>query len=395
MKKLTFNKALIILSLIMTVGIFFRYIYPNILMPPEGDNLTIHIALAKSILNGTFLRPKYPEVLLYPSSNEALLALLILLKLPANIFNILGIIFLFIVSFYIGKVFGFKPIYSYFFALSMSTAYGVLRWATSQTIDIWLLTYFLWTLALLHKPRPSNRYYLLLGFSTGMLLGSRFTAPATLLTLFFLYYKNFKKYLDIKRFLIFATPLSILGLFWYVRNLLVTGNPFYPQPFLFFSGACNGVCEFLNWTVGKSIIANPNHIINAFVSEYMVWSVAFLLLPLLLVYKRVFKKHLSDVDKLIVLGIINLVIYFFFPSYKYYGSVVAGVRYSYPAFGALMLALFLIVKKLNRVHVLEIITFANLSFLILPITYHPKLLFIYVPLATLLFLHVRRKYFSD
>jgi len=70
--------------------------------------------------------------------------------------------------------------------------------------------------------------------------------------------------------------------------------------------------------------------------------------------------------------------------------VVAGVRYSYPAFAAFMLALFLLTQKLKRERILEIITFANLSFLILPVPYHPKILFIYVPLVTLLLLNLRK-----
>jgi hypothetical protein len=387
-----FGTFLLICSSFMVVLIFVRYILPGISAPPEGDNVTIHIAIAKSILDGSFLNPTYPDILLYPASNEALLALFILLRLPINLFNILGLIFLFSVSVYVGRVFEFKKSSAYFFAIAICSAFGVLRWVLSQAIDIWLLAYFLLTLALLHKPKSSTRYYLLLGLSSGMLLGSRFTAPATLLSLFILYFHNFVKNLTVKRFFTFASMLSILGLFWYIRNYLVTGDPFYPQSFLIFKGACTGVCEFMSWTVGKSVILSPIYILNAFVSEYMIWSVAFLLLPIYFVitFFRRREKEPSITNKLILLGIINLIIYLFFPSFKYYDSVVVGVRYAYPAFGAFMLALFLLAKKVKYDHLLEIITVANLSFLVLPVSYHPKLLFIYVPVVTFLLLSLRR-----
>src|SRR3989344_5053811 len=391
-RSLSLDSVLLTFSAIIVVIIFFRYIFPGILELPVGDNLTIHVALARSFLDGTFLHPNFKEMVLYPASNETILAFLLLLGIPTNIFNILGIFVLFGVSMYVGRIYGFRPSSALFFAIAISSTYGVLRCVLSQAIDIWLLTYFLLTLALLHKPKRSAKHYLLLGFSSGMLLGSRFTAPLTLFSLFVLYYRNFLKYINLKSLLGFTGMLSFFGLFWYIRNLLVAGNPFYPQPFLMFPGACKTVCEFLTWTVWKSFITNPPHLVNAFISEYMIWSPVFVLLPIfyLVTRRRGKDNNLLIINRLILVGIINLVFYFFFPSYKYYDSVVAGVRYSYPAFAAFMLALFLLTQKLKRERILEIITFANLSFLILPVPYHPKILFIYVPLVTLLLLNLRK-----
>jgi len=209
-------------------------------------------------------------------------------------------------------------------------------------------------------------------------------------------YRNFFKYLNIKRLLIVASMMSIFGLFWYIRNLIVTGDPFYPQPFLIFKGTCNTVCSYLSYNVLRSFIFAPQHLLYALISEYMIWSIIFIVLPCFLIVTFFKKKSklFTVVNKLILLGLANFLIYLFFPSASLYDGVVSSIRYSFPVFGTFMLSFFLLAKELHYEDLLEIITFANMSFLILSFSYHPKFLFLYVPVVTLIIFYLRRKFFK-
>ena len=399
--KFSLNSILLVCSFFVAALIFLHYMFPYILGPsggmfPGGESLLTHIALAKMILNGSILNPPNPMnyVFFYPASNHALLAVVLLTKIPVNLFNVIGIAALFAVSWYTGKVFNFNRIYAVFFALALCFTYGILRYALAQQIDIWLLDWFLLTLALLCKPYPTTLYYVFLGFSSGMLFGSRYITCVSLLTLLIFYYRNFFKYLTINRFLIFACLVCILGVSWYIRNFLVIGNPIYPQGFLIFKGLCQKECGFLSNSVLKTVITYPALIISAFISEYMIWSIAFILLPVfsIITYVKKQNKKFTMVNKLILLGMINILIYLFFPSSDVYHGVVSSVRYSFPIYGTFVLALFLLFKEFHHEELLEIITFANLSFLILPYAYHPKTIFIYIPVVTLIMLLLNKQF---
>lgn len=393
LNNISFNSALFISCIIIAGIIFFQSVLPGVLASPTGESLIVHVAYAKAVLNGTILHLKYPMEL-YPAANEVILAIFLLLRLPLNSFDVLGIIFLFTVSVFLGQVFKFKPIYSYLFGLSICLNYGILRYALTQVIDVWLLAWFLLTLALLYKPKANTAYYILLGLSSGMLLGSRFTAPATLLTLFIFYFQNFLKCLNIKRLFIFITIVSIVGGVWYVRNFVNTGDPFYPQSFLMFKGACVKVCGFLASNIWKAFVGDPKLFADAFISEYMIWALIFVLLPIFSLVSYLLKqsKRFSVFNKLILLGMLNLFLYLFFPSGDVYIGVVAGIRYSYPVFGIFMLALFIIAEQLHMEELLGIIVFVNITFLILPFSYHPKFLYLYVPLITVILYSLRIYY---
>ncbi len=386
--KISLSSILLACSFLIAVIISFHYILPDIIGSPGGyfpggESVSVHIAMAKMILNGSILHPpNLIENFLFPASNHLLLALILLTRIPVNLFNVIGIAALFAVALYTGKIFNFTRIYAVFFAIALCSIYGILRYALAQQIDIWLLVWFLLTLILLYKPKPTMLYYVFLGFSSGMLFGSRYFTCVNLLILLILYYRNFFKYLTIKRFLIFACLVCILGVSWYIRNYIATGNPFYPQGFLMFKGACQNEC-YMN-TVLKTVITHPAFIISAFISEYMIWSFAFVLLPIFSIITFITKQHkkFTTVNKLILLGMINILIYLFFPSSDVYHGVVSSVRYSFPIYGTFMLALFVLAKQLHYEKLLEIITFANISFLILPYPYHPKLLYLYVPIVT-------------
>ncbi len=238
--------------------------------PQEADSLSIHIPIAKSVLDGSFLSATKQSGVLYPASNEYILSLLIFLNIPLNIFNVLSVAFLFFTSFFLGVRLKFSKDFSVVFATTFCTLYGVQRWLLTQKIDVWLLGFFLLSLALLQKIKSERSYFFVLGVSLGMLAGGKFTGIFFAILLILFHAKKLVKNLTYQRLIFFIFPFTILGLFWYIRNYIGTGNPFYPLPFLIFEGNSQ-VASFTNWTVMKSLINNPMDLLNAFISEYMIW----------------------------------------------------------------------------------------------------------------------------
>ena len=198
-----------------------------------------------------------------------------------------------------------------------------------------------------------------------------------------MYWENIKRYLQPKNVFKFAIPVSILGIFWYVRNVFLVGNPLYPQAILGLKGAPNW--DILKWRVGEIAIWYPDKIFNALISEYMVWSIA-VILPLLFI-RRIHDS--GDVKKLLLVGYANLAFFFFLPTSPEYSIIVSSFRYAYPMIIPLMLVTFFILQRIKKEKIITLLSFANILFL--PgYEYQPKLLFIFL-LGVLLYFHKHDK----
>jgi hypothetical protein len=261
-----------------------------------------------------------------------------------------------------------------------------MRWALSQTIDVWLASFFGLSLILLQTPKKTYKYFLFLGFALGMLFGSKYTGPAFAFFLLLFFGKKILKILNFKRFLAFLATFIPLGLFWYIRNYILTGDPYFPQSIPFFKGV---PWHILDYPVWKIIFLTPNTIIvwlQAFISEYTVWCLALITVPV--VYFMT-KKHLnivlrSQIFKLMLLALFCLVVYLFLPSGPYPNLITSGFRYTYPAFVCLILAVFLFAKIFAKEEILGIIAVTNM--LIMPeLSYHPKILIALIPVAIAIF----------
>lgn len=383
--------------------LFFLYIVVSYLfiglttVPHEGDSLNYHIPIAKAYLDGNIFHPDKivgAQFLRYsPGAAEGVLAVLFFFRIPPNLYNVLGVVLLFFALKLLGERFGLNKNFNLVFASGITTLTGVVRWLDTQTIDIFLATFFVLSLYLLQKPEKKNSYFLLLGMSLGLLVGSKYSGLLFAAVLILVYSRKIIKYLNFSNIIAFLIPFSFLGLSWYLRNYMVTGNPFYPQGFLFFKDGGYTILDTQVWRVFLSSPFGFFGTLNAAISEYMIL-VLSVPIVLFIVIKSLVKKSLfklsSEVLILTLVGILNLCIYFFLPSdYKDY-IMVSVMRYSYSAFIPFILALFILAKKHKREEELVLIVLVSMFFTGFPQTFNPKLIFLFVPIALLYFYQIRR-----
>lgn len=370
--------AKISIALLTYILLYFFYIGVTTL-PSEGDSLAYHIPIAKSILSGSFLHPQH-VLDFYPGASESILSFFILFHLPLNLFNVLGAFLLFLTGRKLGRVYGLDSDLATIFAVSLCLLHLTTRWLPTQIIDIWLAVFFTYALLLLVKPERSVLYFINLGIALGFLIGSKSSAPFFAFSLLLLYGKNLLKFTTLKNSIGFIIPVSIFGLSWYIRNMVLTGNPLYPQGILFFKGSPEW--DLLSLQVWRVMLDKPLQMFNAAFGEYTLWLIA-LTAPLLYFIKK--RKNLLQEKTflLVILGMINGLYFLFLPTLYRYNNMVSSFRYSYPAFIPLILSTFLLFQSWKKKELLAF--FALINMLVLPtVPYHPKFLFFYIPLLILL-----------
>ena len=375
-----FTKLILIFFVyIIVYFISFAFTYPA----PDGDSINYHIPIAKSFLDGTFIDPEkinaVPFLKYSPGSSEGILSIFLSFNIPMQLYNVTAVLFLFVVLYKVGRVFGLDRNLSLVFGVSVSTLPAMLRWINMEIIDIWMAGFFAMSLLLLEKPRKSIKYFLTLGFAAGMLIGSKYSGPLFAVILFLFYFRKIIPYLNIKRIISFLIPFSVFGLFWYIRNLYLTGNPLYPQPFLFFKGDRFPILETPVLETMLFTSGGIKNFVDAAFSEYSLWIVSFFV-ALYVVYKWLNKRKLSKATFVALIGLANFIVYLFLPSDKYFHIFVSVVRYSFPAIVPLVLSTFLFAKEKSKEELVCLITFVTL--LASPIyQYHPKVLIIVLPIA--------------
>lgn len=336
----------------------------------EGDSVIFHIPIAQQLAKFTFVPANLTMGLGYlPATAEAILSLFVLFHLPFNLFNVLGLACLFIAAKKVAESFGISKEMSVIYGVSIATLQSVLRWPLTQISDIWLAVFFLTVLYLLHVPKTTNKYFLSLGFFTGMLIGSKQSGVMFAMLLLLFYGISVFRKMKFINLISFAIPVFIFGLSWYIRNWILTGNPMYPVGI--FSLVGNAQYSNLaagNWSIFANVISNPLYIkrvFDAFISEFFVWSVA-LILPAYSFFKE--RKNLVLKKLSIVAVIVFLFFIFTFPA----ESIVSNMRHIYPLIAILILEAFIIFYKRK----LEISIFSLLAgiFPIMNLDYHPKIL---------------------
>lgn len=380
--------------LVFFIYLLLQLVYKGVISKPyEIDSLSYHLPIAKSILSGSFIKPDYNfNHQYFPGASEMILALFIFLRIPLNLYNVVSIITLFFIVWHSSTIFKVPKAYGIIMAVSIATLNVVVRWANVQTVDIWLLVFYLLSLFLLIRPKNSVWYYLALGVSIGMLFGTKYSGPLYALVLIIFFFKNFIKHLNLPKLVIFSVPFSALGLFWYVRNYIAINNPFYPwDSFLFAGIKGNPIIDIQIW---KAIIDYPVSMASAFFSELMIWSIAAIVIPVwwLFFVRNQNTHNFSVIKKLFFLGFTNFFIFLILPSGSSYQLHCSNFRLSLPVFAPLIIGSFVLAYKYGKSEVLSLISFANI--LMLPsIGYHPKFLFILIPLL-LFCLNSRNDFFK-
>ncbi|OGK63066.1 hypothetical protein A2334_00310 [Candidatus Roizmanbacteria bacterium RIFOXYB2_FULL_38_10] len=372
-------------SLSIFLFIFLHIFYTGVVTTPtELDSVMYHIPIAKSYLNGRiFSSPSSPLMHRYfPGASEGILAFFMLLHIPLNLYNVLGILCLFLACFALGKRAGLGTDLSLLFATSFSSLNGIVRWANVQVVDIWMGVFYACLIFMFLKPEKKPGYFFKLGIVTGMIVGTKYSGPLFLSVLLLFYGKKLIEKLDIKRLIWFLIPFCICGLFWYIRNYLVKGNPVYPIALFSWPGVENWALETPVW---KGAISYPLSMLSALISEYTGWGVLVILSPILVLYMR----GISLI--FITIALFNLMVYSLLPNGDAYLVHVSNLRYSYPVFILFILAVFEFAKQKKKEEILAVFAIGNMLFS-LQFPYHPKLLFLYIPLLIMIWLFAKQNY---
>ena len=383
-------KLLANVCLLIALYYFIHFTYIGVLQPIPvlGDSWDYHIPIAHTILDGNFLHSsdfRIPQWY-YPGSSEAINSLFILIHIPLTLSNILASVVLFFCLWRLALVFRLRYYYALIFALTFTTLNVVVRWLNAVSIDVWVGVFFTLAIILLENPKKSLLYFAKLGFVSGMLIGSKYTASLFAVVLMGFYIKNILRVVNIPRILTFLIPFYIFGLFWYIRNYLVMHNPFYPLEVAGF----NGKLPFTErvWSI---FLKHPFQMFDSAFAEYKMWSFVVLIAIGWLFYKFIVKKqyHMDSINKLFLLGLINFLFFFTFPTSEQPWIMVSSFRYSFPAFIPLILGVFLLAAKYRKEELIGYIAIGNMI-MVISLAYYPKLVLLYIPIAIIIFYFINR-----
>lgn len=377
-----------IATLIFLYILFYSIFTGVTTLPNEGDSLSYHIPIAQTILTGEFLHPHYKllyehkyawDRMYFPAASEFILALFLFSHVPLNLYNVLAWILLLISGYLLARSYKLDSKFALIFAFTVCTLNTVLRWLNAQTVDIWLAVFFMLSLTLFQKPKSTVFYFVKLGFVLGMLFGTKYSGSSFAIVLLLLYGFSLLKYINLQKFIGFIIPFILLGIFWYIRNYLATGNPIYPVGISYIGG------QVIDIQVWQAFLYYPVDMFNSLILEFRIWSLVLLIPFLYFLYLVLTKKKVTELPKkLIYLAVINFILFLFFPSAPENNIHISNYRLAYPVFIPLILFVFIFAKVKDRIKELTTISIANMVMLP-PMQIYPKLVFIYIPVAIVLF----------
>lgn len=380
------------ISLFLFIIIYF--IYAALTTTPEGlkevDSLTYHIPIAKTLAEGKlfFVPETVSGIGHYPAISESILAIFIKLGLPLGLFNVLGLSLLLYICVRLGLLYGLKKQDAIVFGVSVVALNTIVRLVPAQKNDIWLAIFFLWSLYLLSKPKENLSYFLTLGLSLGFLIGVKYSGILFAFVLLVVFWKRLLKFVNRYRLIALVAPVFVFGFFWYLRNYLVIGSPFYPVSLLGFPGNPH----FYYYVAFKTLMSSRGFILwtESFISEYLIWAMA----PLAIIYillRKERKRLLKDLYPLIIIGFLNIIVYLRLPTALIRQNIISNLRFTYPVMIPFMLAVFLLAKKIRASEQLNAIALLS-SFAILPqLAYRPKIIFIWL-LITIVIINFTRSH---
>lgn len=360
-------------GIIVFVYYVLYYVYKGILdpVPGLGDSWDYHIPISEMILRGEFISPKnvLRPIWYYPGSSEAINSILIFFHVPLTLSNLLAVIVLFFCCWKLGGIANLGYYESIFFATTIVTLNALVRWYNAVSIDVWVAIFFILSIILFERPKKTSGYFLTLGFTLSMLIGSKYSTWWLVGILLLFYARIFIHFGSMKRLLIFTLPFTTFGLFWYIRNIILVNNPFYPLPFFGLPYALVFSDNVLGVTLAK-----PKEMFDAFFGEYKIWILAPLI-TILKVLQDGIKKKLFPMNvprRISLIGIFLFIVFLSFPTSDIPSIMVSSFRYSYPAMILLILSLFLLAKKYRFLNHLSLISLSSMISVV-SFSYHPKL----------------------
>jgi hypothetical protein len=377
-----FLSALLFLSLLY-------FVYFGLVKTPfelkEVDSLTYHIPLAESFAKGDFINLCHIRQGLgfYPGVGEIILSLFMKLRIPLGFFNILALILLFFGLKRLGKSFKLKKDISIIFAASFCFLPTILRLVPVQKNDIWLAVFFVYSFVFLKAPKSKISYFIKLGILLGALIGIKYSGILVAISLLVVFWKDIKKYINFRNSLALFSPILIIGGFWYLRNYILFENPFYPVGLFSFRPHH----DFINIIWDSLIRVSLNKgdfllITQAFLSEFLFWSFAPLIVCYFLIKKG--KSISGDIKKLGFLSFFLCLSLLPQPAGSFYQSAVSLMRFFYPFMITVMLLLFIIAREFKFLKLLSFMAVLS-SMAVLPqFDYYPKLIIIWLLVIGLL-----------
>lgn len=364
--------------LILLLIIFLCFFYQGVTtsLPVSID---YNIPIAHSIVSGEFFTMQSDNPYMYfPGSSHSFLSMFISFGLP-NLFGLFSWIFLFIVCKKLGDTFGLSRYMAIIFAASFCTTMSVVRTIGDQSIDKWLCAWFVFALLLLEKPEKSWKFAILIGLSLGMLIGTKYSGPLFFIALLLVYGKRLFQYLTPLRFAFASLLFTITGLFWYIRNFALQGNPYYPANLPFFKGYPGFTQQ--DWALWNVFVSYPQgniDLINAFLSEYLLWAFAGVVLLGFIVY-RIKKKEQIE-GRIVRLGLLTFttgLVALLLPITTPYKielfHIISDMRYVYIFVAVSLLAVFLIAEKYKKDEQLAALALINVIPVFSYIPYLPKI----------------------
>lgn len=218
---------------ILLVGL--GYLWQATPPPWMRDSLTYHLALAKQYaIAGTYTQTDLVIFAYFPQGWQSILTAIHDPNTGQAVFNPRYFSVLICMSTALG-LFGWlkehtnSDTWSVTGALAYLLTPSVIEFGTSCYVQPWLTAVCLWILMSLQRKRPAFAIGLLVGLACSLKY-SALILPILILPIVYSFSKSLKQTVQ------FIGGVCILGLLFYIRNFVDTGNPLFPMMYNLFGG---------------------------------------------------------------------------------------------------------------------------------------------------------------
>lgn len=337
------------------LAIFLLVEFGNALLQPvwEYDSIAYHLPfvrhwIAEGSLWKALFTPYTGPVGYYPGSGEILTLWNILpvgTDFFANTQNIFLMIFFAITAYDLGRKLGFSEGPALLAPILFLHSPIILKEIGSAHVDLFFALGFLYILyfGLEFIRTKEARLLLPLGIAFGLFVGSKYLALPyaflAFLPLAFYFIKQFLTEKTKKSIYLFFLALGLVGFFltggfWYLRNLMLTGNPIFPAEIkigsaVIFEGYGNMTEQILNWSLIKNLDTFAE--IKSFIKQYLIrtgWQTIVLGVAYLVGIFFYLLKKSQRKTTLLFLIILPVFFYLYLATPYTFNDLDANIRYS-------------------------------------------------------------------